>query len=117
MRSFIRLYGPPIIGGIKALEKIAIDAPEVCIMDTIIAQHVPSLDQEGAHSYFSMIGDITRERCGKIISKSDEMLGEYDFFFEWFKEPDVSELHDLIDKIDAALAEVGCIYTITTKKN
>ena len=116
MRSYIRIYGPPIIGGIKALEKIAIDAPEVCIMDTIIAQYGPQLDQEGIHSYFSLVGDITRERCGKIISKYDEMLGEYDFFFEWFKDPNPSELNDLVEKIDVALADVGCMYTISTKK-
>lgn len=116
MRSYIRIYGPPVYEGIKALEKIAIDAPKVCIMDTIISQYGPQLDQEGVHSYFSLVGDITRERCDKIISKYGEMLEDHDFFFEWFKDPEPSELNDLIKKIDAALAEVGCRYTITTKK-
>ncbi len=56
------------------------------------------------------------ERCGKIISKSGEMLGDYDFFFEWFKNPSQAEINQLIEKIDEALSPLGCSYTITTKR-
>jgi len=56
------------------------------------------------------------ERCRNIISKSGESLGEYDFFFEWFTEPSMAQLNELIDRIEKALAPLGCQYTITTKK-
>jgi len=117
MRSYIKIYGPPVVKAIKALEKVAIDAPEVCIMDTFIEAYMPAFDsREGTMGYFSGLGEIPIERCDKIISKSGEMLGEYDFYFEWFKEPTLTELNDFIEKIDEALAPLGCRYTITTKR-
>jgi len=44
MKSFIKIYGPPVLKAIKTLEKVSIGMPEVCIMDTIIAQSGPLLD-------------------------------------------------------------------------
>ncbi len=41
MKSYIKIYGPPILEAIKALEKLAIDTPEVCIMDPIIHSQMP----------------------------------------------------------------------------
>lgn len=117
MRSFIKIYGPPTLKALKALEKIAIDMPEVCIMDTIISQSVPAFDDvTGTMTYFGSLGEITVERCGSIISRSGGSLGEHDFFFEWFTEPNMSQVNELIEKLDEALAPLGCKYTITTKK-
>ena len=59
--------------------------------------------------------EISKERCGSIISKSGESVGQYDFYFEWFRKPSVAQLEDLISKIDDALTPVGVKYTITTK--
>ena len=117
MRSFVKIYGPPILKAIKALEKIAVDTPEVCIMDTIISQDLPKFDDiSGTLEYFGAIPtEITTERCNNIISKSGEMLGEHDFFFEWFTDPNMDQLNELIEKIDEALAPLGCKYTLTTK--
>lgn len=116
MRSFVKIYGPPLLKALKALEKIAVDMPEVCIMDTTIALAGPEFNtKEGVMSYFSMFGEIPEERCDKIISKSGMMLGEYDFFFEWFKKPTQSDVDKLIAKIDEALSPLGVKYTITTK--
>lgn len=117
MRSFIKIYGPPILKALKALEKIAVETPEVCIMDTIISQSMPSFsDVTGTMEYFSSLPtEITVERCNNIISESGEMLGQYDFFFEWFTEPTMDQLNELVEKIDEALAPLGCKYTITTK--
>ena len=56
------------------------------------------------------------ERCHNIISKSEEALEEYNFYFQWFEEASVEQLNDLVDKIDKALEPLGCLYTITTKK-
>jgi len=36
MRSCIKIYGPPILEAIRELEKVAVDMPEVCIMDYVI---------------------------------------------------------------------------------
>ena len=116
MKSFVKIYGPPILKAIRALEKIAVEMPEVCIMDTVIAQDLPQFDvMENTMTYFETVGSLTVERCSNIISKSGESLGEYDFFFEWFTEPNMDQLNDLIEKIDAALEPLGCKYTLTTK--
>lgn len=117
MRSYIKIYGPPMVKAIKALEKIAIDVPEVCIMDTFIESYMPFFDsRDRVIGYFSGLGEIPVQRCDKIISRSGEMVGENDFYFEWFKEPSMAELNNLMEKIDEALAPLGCKYTITTRR-
>jgi hypothetical protein len=114
MKSYIKIYGPPVVKAIKALEKVAIDMPEVCIMSMEFALG-PPLMAEPMMNYFGGPGVISEERCGAIISKSKESLGEYDFFFEWFKKPTKDDLHLLMEKIDDALSDVGVMYSITTK--
>ncbi len=74
-----------------------------------------SLIQGGAYDYFMELGEVSEERCENIISKSGEKLGDHDFFFEWFKKPNMNELNELIKKIDTALKPLGTQYTITTK--
>ena len=115
MRSFIKVYGPPLLKALRALEKVAIDLPEVCIMDPLIEQASP-MDPDEIRNYFTRISPpISKERCSKIISRSGGRLGEYDFYFEWFSEPTVEQMNMLIEKIDTALTPLGCKYTITTK--
>ena len=125
MKSYIKIIGPPIAKTIKALEKIAVDMPEVCIMSTPIEASVGisgsgfssvygSLDGIGTiNSYFE--AEMPEERCNNIISKSGESLGEYDFYFEWFKTPPMESVVQLIEKIDDAVKKTGAKYTITTK--
>ena len=129
MRSYIKIYGPPISKAIKELEKLAIDMPEVCIMDYVIAQNIsPSIAKELDASKVSAEGGsvpgffmqrtgivLPVKRCHSIISKHGQKLGEYDFFFEWFEEPEAVQLDELIRRIDDALKPLGCLYTITTK--
>ena len=116
MKSYIKIYGPPVLASLRALEALAIDTPEVCIMDTIMAQELPELGQSDAvMDFFSNIGEITVERCDNIISESGGALGENDFFFEWFVTPSQDQINELIQKIDDALAPLGARYTITTK--
>jgi len=77
---------------------------------------VPGADDVSiVRNYFLDVGDVPTERCGTIISKSGERLGEYDFFFEWFTEPTMEQLNELLRKVDEAMAEVGVRYTVTTK--
>lgn len=138
MKSFIKIYGPPILKAIKVLERIAVQMPEVCIMDTIISHQIPQYigrkrsrkpgktygdfliadASEFAMRYFNSSGiQIQTERCHNIISRSGVSLGEYDFFFEWFEEPNQEKLNELINKIDQALTPLGCLYSITTEKD
>ena len=116
MKSYIKIYGPPILKAIKTLEKAAIDFPEVCIMDTTIAAGGPMFDSPNRIAdIFGGYNEITVERCDNIISKASESLGEYDFFFEWFVNPSADQMNDLIETIDTALKPLKCMYTITTK--
>jgi hypothetical protein len=116
MKSYVRVYGPPLLKALKALEKIAIGLPEVCIMDTIIEASLPTFNtQQGITSYFTSVGGIPEKRCSTIISKSSIRMGDFDFVFEWFKEPKMEQVNMLIEMIDAALMPLGVKYTITTK--
>jgi hypothetical protein len=115
MKSYITVYGPPLLKALKALGKVAVDFPEVCIMDTVIAAGGPLLNTPDGIIDYLGAPDITVERCGTIISDSGEALGDYDFFFEWFADPTMDQLNDLIGKVDKALKPLKCMYTITTK--
>ena len=120
--------GPPLLKAVKELEKVAIDMPQVCIMDEAILHDLPrSLARdigepieypEYVNGFFSRRTGVRvrTERCNDIISKSGEELGEYDFFFEWFKEPNMEQLNQLIGEVDKALEKLGCFYSLTTKK-
>jgi hypothetical protein len=129
MRSYIKVYGPPILEAIRELEKVAIDMPEVCVMDQVILKDlspriardvggdtVGTVDVAVSGFFMQRTGVVVPvKRCHSIISKHGQKLGEYDFFFEWHEEPDASQLNTLIGKIDSALKPLGCLYTITTK--
>ncbi len=101
MRSYIKIYGPPISDAITALEKLAVDMPEVCIMDHVIQKDLsPRMAEDVGGSMVDTFGvyvpgfftqrtgvAVPIERCHSIISKHGKKLGEYDFFFEWYEEP------------------------------
>jgi hypothetical protein len=61
------------------------------------------------------VGEKYKARPKTSVSKSGYTLGDYDFFFEWAKEPDGEQLRNLIRKIEKVLTPLGCKYTITTK--
>ena len=129
MKSYVKVYGPPLGKAIVALRNVAIDSPDVCIMDAgiAVALDIPStgggtvsggtaLDSmKGIQTFFGGAGSISEERCDTIISKSGESLGKYDFFYEWFQKPSISQVEDLMTKIDEALEGTGVRYTLTTK--
>ena len=129
MRSYIKIYGPPILEAIRELEKVAVDMPEVCIMDYVIQKDlspriagdlggspVETFDVTIPGFFSQRTGVVVPvKRCHNIISKHGQKLGEYDFFFEWHEKPETVQINDLIKKIDDALKPLGCLYTITTK--
>ena len=81
MKSYIKIYGPPHLKTIKALEEIAVDLPETCIMDHAILADVPqSLAGDIGGCFSSRVVVVPIERCKSIISKSGESLGKHDFF-------------------------------------
>ena len=128
MISYIKIYGPPVLGALRELVKIAVGLPQVCIWDTVFARGIPknlSRDVGGQHlhrnrlewvgSYFQEHGvSISRERCQSIVSSSGSSLGNYDFFYEWLESPSSENFSMLIEKVDNALEPLGCRYTITT---
>jgi hypothetical protein len=127
MRSFVKVMGPPLLEAVRALERIAVDMPQVCVMDEAILLDVPrSVGRDIGEPFEyreAVSGFFTRrtgvsvrvERCDDIISEYGEELGEYDFFFEWFEEPSMEQLRELIGRIDGALGPLGCLYSVTTK--
>ncbi|MBA7600872.1 hypothetical protein ES703_07935 [subsurface metagenome] len=135
MRTFIKVFGPPVLKAIRALELIAGSMPEVQIKDTIIVQGLPptmsrdvgvSQTQRAGRGSLGLYpgGGVRRlptshdiaipvERTRSIVSNAGESIGDYDFFFKWVQEPTQEQLFDLIDRIDVALAPMGCWYRIT----
>ena len=118
MKSFIKIYGPPVLRAVKVLEKIAADTPEVCIKDIISADELHPLDpSQVIYNNLTELGyPVTIEHCEQMVSKSGESLGDHDFYFEWSEDADKSDVNDLIQRIDEAFEPLGCKYTITTKR-
>ena len=117
VKSYIKIYGPPVSKALLALEKVAVEMPEVSFYTSIMA-FAPEIIFGGdrQEEYLRTIPvEIPKKRREKIISKSGATLGEHDFFFEWVIEPDYERVENLIKRIDEALKPLGCRYTITTK--
>jgi hypothetical protein len=134
LRSYIKIYGPPTHEAIKALEKISVEIPYVCIMNTGIRMRILestlgvaeklmltplqiyAMLAELAMKHFEASGiTLPTDRHINIISSSAESLKEYDFFFEWMVKPTMELVNELIEKIDISLSQLGCYYTITTR--
>ncbi len=116
MRTFIKLEGN-VDEGLKALEKLALGMPEVCIMDTYIQSEAPMFNtQTGVLNYFAAEGDTMEKRCATIISKSGVKLEGYDFVYEWFVEPRKDQYEMVMKKISDTLTPMGIKYNVVTKK-
>jgi len=122
--------GPPVHESITALEKVAVEMPEVCMMDPYVEPYAgtgdtgvrdaytgTSTSHQAIKEYFKPLlnRELPDEICNRLISKTGGSLGEYDFYFEWFRKPTTAEVMELIKKIDTALTPLGVHYTITTK--
>ena len=131
-RSYIKIYGPPILKALKALEKVAFEmgkkttmkfystlVPSPSLLD-VYGTRIPG--QIGAGTGLQVFAnqilteiDIPAEEKVKLVSNAGDMLGEYDFFFEWGTDPSKAQVQELIGLLDDALADCGCRYTIVTK--
>lgn len=121
-RSYIKIYGPPILKAIRALENLAVEFSKTTTIRhyNILTPQLPygAMGTGDVGPYERVLLPEVRiptDQKVKLISRSSESLGEYDFFFEWASEPTKSEVQELIGKIDEALASCGCRYTIVTR--
>ena len=126
-KSYIKIYGPPILKSLKALEKVAAEMSKKTTMRyySVLVPQLPfySSGDLGSYDYVrrEYVGgiladiDMTEQEKVKLVSRAGDTLGEYDFFFEWEKEPSKQQVEELISMIDEALADCGCRYTIVTK--
>jgi hypothetical protein len=87
MDSKIKIYGPPIDKAITELQKLAKELPTISN------------------------GEISRS----MIPSGETLMGDFDFVFHWAKEPKEKQLRQLIARVDEALKDIGCRYTITTE--
>lgn len=116
MKALIRLFGPHYLEAIKALEKIAVDNPKICLMNQVLLHADPYTQALGwVYNYFKEHGKVSYERCGSILARADDLEG-YDFVFVWMVEPTRGFMDELINKIDEALKTIGAMYTISLKK-
>ncbi|MBD3172738.1 hypothetical protein GF326_09725 [Candidatus Bathyarchaeota archaeon] len=137
MNTFVKIEGEPKKEAIEALRKVAVDVPEICIMDANLEEDL-GVDMGVAHAhgpkgvtgaggrgqvssiemvmnYFGGPSEITEERCQNIISDGDIDLGEYDFVFEWADKPEPAQRTMLEEKIAKTLKPLDVEYTVEHK--
>lgn len=119
MKSYIKIYGPPLLKALEALEKVADKMPEIQFHYHYIMSVIPvgksTVAPSGKDEEMTGIGERYVAKKKTLVSESGFTLGEYDYFFEWEKHPTMQQLRTLIGKIDGALTPLGCKYTMTTK--
>ena len=135
MKTYVKLEAKDKEPALKALRKLAIDMPKVCVMDTGLADSLGidmaqgsgpggvsgaggggSLDSiEMIMSYFGGPGDISKERCETIVSTSETDLGEFDFVYEWLDKPEKAQQDKLAVDIAKVLKPTGVKHTIKNK--
>ncbi|MGA3298003.1 MAG: hypothetical protein ABSD41_11210 [Candidatus Bathyarchaeia archaeon] len=126
MKTYVKIYGPPLMKALDELQKIAVKMPKVTHYHFLVGlagytgSIFPTSGSIGGPSGVDgglPWGATSRpeKSTHPLISKSGRTLGEHDFFFEWKDEPTWDEVRDLISKIDEAFTRLGCKYTLTTK--
>ena len=121
VRSNVKIYGPPLMKAIKALEAAAVEMSKATALKfshTCIPY--PMRMQGNTKDWNEYLKKMQKTYVDcyepvKLISDFQQLLGEYDFFFEWTEEPTMAQIEELLEKIDAALEGLGCYYTLTTE--
>ena len=119
--SYVKIYGPPVLKAIKALEAVAVDISKATGVkfDHKCLPH-PTRVQSTTRDFEQYLKNMQRMYVDcyepvKLISDSHQMLGEYDFLFEWAEKPTMAKIESLVEKIDEALKGLGCHYTLVTE--
>jgi hypothetical protein len=142
MKTYVKIFGPPLGEALDELQRIAAEMPKVSHYHMLsgyegappfptsmvaagwtptgeptIQYPVASLPEDRLSQVPSGLptGAGVQKTMHPALSRSGHTLGEYDFFFEWVEEPTWQQMRDLISQIDKAFARLGCKYTITTK--
>ncbi|MFW6109540.1 MAG: hypothetical protein ACOC6N_03735 [archaeon] len=121
VKSYVRIYGPPLLKAIRKLEGVAVDlSNKTEIKFSHKCVPYPTRLQSDKNDWNSYLQNLqkTYKDCyepEKIISESSMTLGDYDFMFEWSSKPTLQQIEELIDQVDKALGEVGVLYTLTTE--
>ena len=98
MKSQIKLYGPKISKGQRALLSMVKEIKQDASFTRLVTILDPAMD-------------IMTQ---KMITEGERVLGEYDFVIEWCQRPSRESFNQLISKLDHTLEPTGCRYTITT---
>lgn len=119
VKSYVKIYGPPMIEAIKALEAVAVDMSKATSLK-FSHKCLPYPSQSNTRDWDAYAKNMAKMYVDcyepvRLISKAHHQLGEYDFFYEWDEKPDMKRVEELLGKIDEALKGLGCYYTITTK--
>lgn len=120
-KTYVRIFGPPLLKAIKALEGVAVDmskAIEVKFSHKCVPY--PTRLQSDKRDWNTYLKNLqnTYKDCyepQKIISDASMTLGEYDFMFEWTEKPSMKKILGLIENIDGALGDLGVYYSLTTE--
>jgi hypothetical protein len=120
-KTYVRIFGPPLLKAIKALEGVAVDmskATEVKFSHKCVPY--PTRLQSDRRDWNNYLKNLknTYTDCyepQKIISDANITLGEYDFMFEWTEKPTMKNIQGLIERIDGALDNLGVYYSLTTE--
>jgi hypothetical protein len=113
LKALIRVYGPPYLEAIAALERVALENPEICLMNPLLYHADPYTQTvDWIYNYFKGRGKVSYERCGRILAKAEDLDG-YDFVFVWMLKPTRDYVDDLIKRVDEALKQIGVMYSIT----
>ena len=119
-KTYIKLYGPPIIKALQALEGVAVEMSkerEVKFSHKCIPY--PTRMQTDNRDWNAYLKNLSKTYVDcyepqKLISEAKELIGEYDFVFEWADKPGFKQVESLITKIDKALTGLGVFYTLET---
>ena len=120
-KSYVRIYGPPLLKAIKSLEGVAVEmANKTAVKFSHKCVPYPTRMQSDRNDWNTYLQNMqkTYKDCyepEKIISDASMTLGDYDFVFEWTSKPSLQQIEELIAKVDTALADVGVLYTMTTE--
>ena len=121
-KTYVRIYGPPLLKAIKTLEGVAVEmskSSEVKFSHKCVPY--PTRMQSDKNDWETYLKNLqnTYTDCyepQKIISDASMTLGEYDFVFEWAeKKASMKRVQDLIEKIDGALGDLGVLYSLKTE--
>ena len=144
MKTYVKIFGPPLGDALDELQKIAAEMPKVAHYhmlsgypgappyptSMVAAGWTPTGEPRIQYPTASLPEDrlsatppsarassttAVPQSMHSTISRSGHTLGDYDFFFEWVEEPTWQQMRELISQIDKAFTKLGCKYTITTK--